>query len=90
MTTTRHLRARLERLGVPAEPAPESIEDETAKGRLLDLLLQEFSSRGTPLTAAEQAELAELQARFPSDPADPLSGACEAWRAAASAAARRP
>jgi hypothetical protein len=87
MTTTRQLRARLERLGVPAAVAPASAEDETARLRLLDLVLQGFSICGA-LTPAEQIELAELQTRYPRDPYDPLNGACEAWRAAALAARR--
>jgi hypothetical protein len=77
--TTRRLRARLERLGVPPETTPMSSEDDTAGARLLELLLKPW--KNVPLSPAEELELAMLKARFPPDPHDPLADAIAAWRA---------
>jgi hypothetical protein len=79
--TTRQLRARLERLGVPpTETAPVmSADEQAAHARILDFAFRPIQDG--PLTAAEEIELAALVKRFPPDPNDPLNDACAAWRA---------
>ena len=51
-------------------------DEDRDRARLLDLVLQQFSAEHQgkePLTDIETRELADLKARFPPDPNDPLA-----------------
>ncbi len=52
----------------------------SARGRLLELALADFSKG---LSAAEAEELERLRKAYPPDPNDPLAEAMRAWREAA-------